>query len=292
MIRHWNRLLPRERDPDARRRMLRSRAINTFGMFMTGTVLIIVLITKFLLGAWIAIAAMAVIYTLMLAIRRHYDRVARELAPDEGRPVLPSRNHAVVLVSKVHQPTLRAVAYAQATRPDTLTAVTVNVDDKDTRSVQAEWERRQVPAPLTVIDSPYREITRPIIDFVKRLRADSPRDVVTVFIPEYVVGHWWENLLHNQSALRLKGRLLFEPGVMVTSVPWQLESSQNRNLDRLDATLSRGPARGPRGPRNPAARTGAPDSPGGGAPGGGPSDGGVSDGGGETPVSPTPADRA
>jgi amino acid transporter len=253
MIRHWNRLLPRERDPERRRRMLRSRAINTFGMVMTGTVLVIVLVTKFLLGAWIAIAAMAVIYVTMLAIRRHYDRVARELAPDEGRPVLPARNHAVVLVSKVHMPTLRAVAYAQATRPDTLTAVTVNVDEKDTRAVQQEWERRQVPAPLTVIDSPYREITRPIIDFVKRVRTDSPRDVVTVFIPEYVVGHWWENLLHNQSALRLKGRLLFEPGVMVTSVPWQLASSQSKNLDRLDATLSRGPARGPRGQRGDAA---------------------------------------
>jgi hypothetical protein len=100
--------------------------------------------------------------------------------------------------------------------------------------------------PLTVIDSPYREITRPIIDFVKRVRTDSPRDVVTVFIPEYVVGHWWENILHNQSALRLKTRLLFEPGVMVTSVPWQLASSQSRDLDRLDATLIRGPARGPR----------------------------------------------
>ncbi|GIF74861.1 amino acid transporter [Asanoa siamensis] len=246
MIRHWNRLLPRERDPEARRRMHRARAINTFGAFLTGTVLVIVLITKFLLGAWIAIAAMLVIYVVMLAIRSHYDRVARELAPEEGRPMLPARNHAVVLVSKVHLPTLRAVAYAQATRPDTLTAVTVNVDDKDTRAVQAEWERRDVPVPLTVIDSPYREITRPIIDFVKRVRRDSPRDVVTVFIPEYVVGHWWENLLHNQSALRLKGRLLFEPGVMVTSVPWQLASSQTRNLERMDATLIRTPARGPR----------------------------------------------
>jgi hypothetical protein len=160
--------------------------------------------------------------------------------------VLPSRNHAVVLVSKVHMPTLRALAYAQATRPDTLTAVTVNVDDKDTRAIQAEWERRQVPVPLTVVDSPYREITRPIIDFVKSVRRGSPRDVVTVFVPEYVVGRWWENLLHNQSALRIKGRLLFEPGVMVTSVPWQLRSSQDRDLDRFDRDLSRAPARGPR----------------------------------------------
>jgi amino acid transporter len=248
MIRHWNRLLRNERDPEARRRMIRSRAINTFGMFLTGVVLVIVLITKFLLGAWIAIVAMAVIYALMLGIRRHYDTVARELTPtDDGRPVLPARNHAIVLVSKVHQPTMRAVAYAMATRPDTLTAVTVNVDEKDTREIQAEWERRGIPVSLTVVDSPYREITRPILDFVASARRDSPRDVVTVFIPEYVVGKWWENLLHNQSALRLKGRLLFEPGVMVTSVPWQLESTANKNLDRFDATLTRGPARGPRG---------------------------------------------
>jgi hypothetical protein len=160
--------------------------------------------------------------------------------------MLPARNHAIVLVSKVHQPTLRAVAYAQATRPDTLTAVTVNVDEKDTRTLQAEWQRHDVPVPLAVVDSPYREITRPILNYVASVRRDSPRDVVTVFIPEYVVGRWWENLLHNQSALRLKSRLLFEPGVMVTSVPWQLASTENKNLDRFDATLSRSPARGPR----------------------------------------------
>ncbi|MFI7248291.1 APC family permease [Micromonospora chalcea] len=246
MIRHWNRHLRNERDPEARRRMLRSRAINTFGMAMTAVVLVIVLATKFLLGAWIAIVAMAVMYVVMLGIRRHYDRIAEELEPTEQRGVLPARNHAIVLVSKLHKPTLRAVAYARATRPDTLTAVTVNVDEQDTRDLQAEWERRELPVPLTVIDSPYREITRPILNFVASVRRESPRDVVTVFIPEYVVGRWWENLLHNQSALRLKGRLLFEPGVMVTSVPWQLASTASKNLDRLDATLSRGPARGPR----------------------------------------------
>jgi amino acid transporter len=246
MIRHWNRLLRTQRDPNRRRQMFRSRAINTFGMVLTGAVLIVVLVTKFLLGAWIAIAAMLAIYTLMLGIKKHYTRVAAELQPTDERPVLPSRNHAIVLVSKVHLPTLRALAYAQATRPDTLTAVTVNVDDQDTRAIQAEWERRQVPVSLTVVDSPYREITRPIIDFVKNVRRGSPRDVVTVFVPEYVVGRWWENLLHNQSALRIKGRLLFEPGVMVTSVPWQLRSSQDKDLESFDRDLSRAPARGPR----------------------------------------------
>ncbi|RZS34448.1 amino acid/polyamine/organocation transporter (APC superfamily) [Herbihabitans rhizosphaerae] len=228
MIRHWNRLLATETDPVARRRMRRSQGINSFGLFMTATVLVIVLITKFLAGAWIAIAAMAAIFALMTGIRKHYDRVARELAELEtDRPtVLPSRNHAVVLVSKLHLPTKRALAYARATRPDVLEAVTVNVDEADTRALVAEWEKQDFSVPLKVVESPYREITKPVLDYVKRIRTNNPRDVVTVFIPEYVVGRWWEQLLHNQSALRLKGRLLFQPGVMVTSVPWQLLSSE------------------------------------------------------------------
>jgi hypothetical protein len=194
---------------------------------------------------------MAVIFMVMVGIRKHYDHVAEELSPTEQRQVLPARNHAVVLVSKVHLPTLRALAYAQGTRPDTLTAVTVNVDDADTRALQEDWEARGLPVSLTVVDSPYREITRPIIDFVKSVRRESPRDVVTVFIPEYVVGKWWEHLLHNQSALRLKGRLLFEPGVMVTSVPWQLASSQSKDLSRLDGV--RPTVRGPRAQTPPPA---------------------------------------
>jgi amino acid transporter len=234
MVRHWNRLLATERDPASRRRMLRARGVNAFGAVMTGFVLVLVLATKFTHGAWISVAAMAVIYLVMRGIRRHYDRVARELTPQERQPVLPARNHAVVLVSKLHLPTMRAIAYARATRPDTLTAVTVNVDPEDTRKLVAEWDGRGLEVPLTVIDSPFREITRPVIDYVSSVRRSSPRDVVTVFVPEYVVGRWWENLLHNQSALRLKSRLHFVPGVMVTSVPWQLASSSGKDgADRM-----------------------------------------------------------
>ncbi|MGY6654340.1 APC family permease [Amycolatopsis sp. TRM77291] len=227
MIRHWNRLLARETDPAVRRRMRRSQTVNAIGLTMTGTVLIIVLVTKFLLGAWIAIAAMVAIYILMTAIRKHYDRVAEELREMDRKPtVLPSRNHAIVLISKLHLPTLRALSYAKAVRPDVLEAVTVNVDDAETRKLVQDWDDHNFKVPLKVIESPYREITKPVLDYVKRVRGDNPRNVVTVFIPEYVVGHWWEQVLHNQSALRLKGRLLFQPGVMVTSVPWQLESSE------------------------------------------------------------------
>ncbi|RCW43980.1 amino acid/polyamine/organocation transporter (APC superfamily) [Halopolyspora algeriensis] len=230
MLRHWNRHLRTVTDPPERRRVRRSQAINGFGLIMSGSVLVIVLLTKFLEGAWIAIAAMAAGYALMTAIRRHYDRVSRELHKRDIPAVLPSRNYAIVLVSQVHLPTLRALAYARATRPDTLEAITVNVDDEDTRALRTAWEAEDLPVPLKVVESPYREITRPVVEYVKRIRRESPRDVVTVFIPEYVVGHWWEQLLHNQSALRLKSRLLFEPGVMVTSVPWQLESSTRVDL--------------------------------------------------------------
>jgi amino acid transporter len=225
MIKHWTRHLKSETDKSQRARMQRSRVINSIGLAMTATVLIIVLITKFAAGAWIAIVAMVAIFIVMKMIRKHYDSVAAELEEQEWDGVLPSRTHSIVLVSKLHMPTMRALAYARATRPDTLEAITVNVDEPDTRALVREWEKSDVTVPLKVIESPYREITKPVLDYVKRVRRDAPRDVVTVFIPEYVVGHWWEQILHNQSALRLKSRLLFQPGVMVTSVPWQLSSS-------------------------------------------------------------------
>ena len=246
MVRHWNALLRTETDPTARRRMMTSRAINMFGGIVTGIVLVVVLITKFLLGAWIACVAMVVLFLTMRGIRHHYDRVSEELAVTGEDVALPSRTHAIVLVSKIHKPTMRALAYARATRPSTLEAVSVAVDPQEAAQLQEEWDAREVPVPLKILDSPYREITRPILEYVKSVRRRSPRDVVTVFLPEYVVGRWWEHLLHNQSALRLKTRLLFQPGVMVTSVPWQLASS-----DRLKGRReppAPGSARRPYGP--------------------------------------------
>jgi len=230
MVRHWSRLLRTESDPSARRRMIQSRIVNSIAFLLTGTVLVVVLATKLTSGAWIAVLAMVALFALMKLIHRHYASVQHELelaeAEDEG--VLPSRTHSIVLVSSLHMASRRALRYARATRPDVLEAITVNVDDRDTRKLVSEWEASDITVPLKVIASPYREITRPVIDYVRRVRREHPRDVVTVFIPEYVVGHWWEQILHNQSALRLKGRLLFEPGVMVTSVPWQLSSSDRR----------------------------------------------------------------
>ena len=241
MVRHWTRHLTLERNPQVRSHMMRSRVINTRRRRdvrhraarrprdqVHST------------GPGYAIAAMAVLFVVMMRIRRHYDQVRDELAVSEGdtkHQMLPSRVHAIVLVAKIHKPTLRALAYARATRPSILEALTVDVDPEETKALQAEWDRRDIPVPLKALDSPYREITRPVVDYVKSIRSGNPRDLVVVYIPQYVVGHWWEQVLHNQSALRLRTRLLFTPGVMVSSVPWQLASSQGME-ERMDGPVA------------------------------------------------------
>jgi amino acid transporter len=238
MIRHWTRALKTEKDAAVRRRMFRSRVINTVGLTFTAIVLVIVLITKFLAGAWITILAMVVFFAIMRGIRRHYDNVSLELAADEGDKVLPTRVHAIVLVSKLHKPTLRALAFAKATRPNVLEGVYVASDPGQTDALLQDWDDRNLGVPLKVLFSPYREVIKPIVDYATEIRNANPRGVVAVYIPEYVVGRWWEQLLHNQTALRLKGRLLFTPGVMVTSVPYQLRSSElarDRDRDRVRA---------------------------------------------------------
>jgi amino acid transporter len=235
MVAHWNRALRDADTPAQRRRVRRARAINALGACFTGVVLVVVMVTKFTHGAYLVVIAIPVLCVLMQSVHRHYAAVRAELRTvDDDEPTLPSRIHAIVLISGWHKATQRALMFAKATRPDSLTALTVNVDDAETRALVREWEELNVDVPLKVIESPYREITRPVVAYIKKQRESGPRDVVNVYIPEYVVGRWWENLLHNQSSLRLKGRLLFEPGVMVTSVPWQLQSSAQHDLARVE----------------------------------------------------------
>lgn len=227
MIKHWTRNIKNTTDKDLISKMKRSRIINSIGFVMTGTVLVIVLITKFTHGAWMVVVAIPLLMAMMSAIYIYYRKVNDELTLTSSANLsLPSRIHGIVLVSKLHKPTMRAVYYARATRPSTLEAITVRVEEEETNALIRDWQELGIPVPLKVLDSPFREITRPILDYVKSIRRESPRDVISVFVPQYVVGHWWEQLLHNQSALRLKSRLLFTPGVMVVSVPWQLISTE------------------------------------------------------------------
>jgi hypothetical protein len=185
-------------------------------------VLIVVFATKVVHGAWLAVLAMVVLFVVMRSISRYYRRFEQEVASVKATTTLPPKVHALVLISRLHQPALQALAFAKATRPDRLEAVTVATDDEETRRLQQEWDRRGIKVPLVVLSSPYRDVSKPIVDHVTRIHARDKRGVVSVFIPEYVVRRWWQHLLHNQSALRLKARLLFTPGVVVVNVPYHI----------------------------------------------------------------------
>ena len=239
MVIHWTRRLRRERDPALRRKIQASRLINAFGLTVTGVVLVVVLVTKFLHGAWIAILAMAVVFVVMKGVRRHYVQVADELTAEQADHYLPTRVHAIVLVSRLHKPTLRALAFAKAARPNTLEALVVDTDHAAVASLLEEWDAMGIDVPLKVLHSPYRQVVKPVVDYTQAIRRASPRSVVNVYVPEYVLGHWWERLLHNQNAFRIKSRLLLQPGVTITSVPYQLRSSEilTERRQREDRTI-------------------------------------------------------
>lgn len=218
MVRHWGREL-RSAARSRTAAIHRARILNGLGALITALVLVIVVFTKFTHGAWLVIVAIPVFVFIMLAIHRHYARTdARQAAPPGG-VMLPARVHAVVLISRVNAPAMQALAFARASRPSTLVGLHVQTDRSDIDVLNAEWVRRDIPVPLVVVDSPFRDVTGPAVDYVRRLHDQHPGDMVAVYIPEYVVSHWWETLLHNQSAIRLKTRLLFVPGVVTTSVP-------------------------------------------------------------------------
>jgi amino acid transporter len=208
-----------EREP----RWQRGVAINAVGAVATAIVLVIVGTTKFGKGAWIPLVVIPVIVLLFKAIKRHYDGVAEALriAPD----FKPRRmNHTViVLVGNVHRGVLEALAYARSLAPNRLIAVSVVSDEEEQERIEKTWTERGIDIPLEIVHSPYRELTRPILRYVDELDSRYENDVITVVLPEFVVGSWWGQLLHNQSALFLKGRLLFRKGTVVTSVPYHLE---------------------------------------------------------------------
>ena len=184
---------------------------------------VIVLVTKFAQGAWIVVLAAPVLFAGdeggLAPLPRH--RRAARARPPSG-VALPGRIHTVVLVSNLLAPTLRALAFAEATNPATPARGQGRRRGGRGPVAGASGSERGVPVPLVVIESPYRETVRPVLRYVRQLRREHPGDVISIVIPEYVVAHWWQHLLHNQTALRLKGRLLFEPSVTVTSVPWVL----------------------------------------------------------------------
>ncbi len=147
---------------------------------------------------------------------------------DDDDQLLPTRVHAVVLVAQVHRPTLRALAFAQALSPNTLEAVVVDTEPAAGGRLLEAWDDAGIEVPLRILHSPYRQVVRPVVDYVRSVRRESPRTVVSVYVPEYVVGHWWERLLHNQNTFRIKAALALLPGVVITSVPYHVQPPSAR----------------------------------------------------------------
>jgi len=216
----------------ARHRKLRApgwkvgMTINLVGAIATGIVLVIVAVSKFTVGAWVPIVVIPAIIAVFMGIRRHYDRVSHTLViePSEVRPV-PLNHTVVVLVGRIHKGVLKAIAYSKSLHPLHLVAVYVSYDDEDREEMERQWERFRMDVPLEIVASPYRELVEPINRFLDDLDARWDNDTITVVIPEFVVGKWWEQVLHNQSALILKGKLLFRQGVVVTSVPYHVDGA-------------------------------------------------------------------
>ena len=224
MIRHWNKRLRLPQNGGERSKVLRSRSINIVGFMMTGFVLTIVLVTKFTHGAWITVVMIALVFGIQRLIRRHYDTIRGQLRIDDwhARRALPTRVRALVLVSNLSKPSMRAIATARVQSPTNLEIVSVVADLDEEEHIRREWDESGLPVPLTLISSPCRDVTQIVKSYVRARRLRSPGEMLVIYIPEFLVRHWWENLLHNQMALRLSRSLLRIPGVVVTIVPWKL----------------------------------------------------------------------
>jgi len=213
----------RHHQKERERGFKRNIVINTIGAIATAIVLLIVATTKFTSGAWVPLVVIPLIVLLFKSIKRHYTTVSEGLRVAPGFKPRRMNHTVVVLVGSVHRGVLEALAYARSLAPNHLVAVHVSSDEDDQERIEQVWEEFGIDIPLEIVYSPYRELTRPVLRYIDELDARYENDVVTVLLPEFVVSHWWGNLLHGQSALLLKGRLLFRKGTVVTSLPYHLE---------------------------------------------------------------------
>ncbi|WP_407075387.1 APC family permease [Parafrigoribacterium soli] len=261
MVVHWTRML--REGCDNRGQVIRSRMINATGALFTAIVLVVVTITKFTHGAWLVFVIMPVLYTLMLGVNRYYKEVEREITVDATTTFGATGDHAIVLVGGMRKPTLKALDYAIAARHASIEAVHVNIDDEATELLEKQWVDQNIRVPLRVVESPYRDISMPLIKYIKARRVEYGSEVVTVYTPLYIVGHWWEHLLHNHKARRIRQKLALCHGVTIALVPWLLDSSNvlySRPSRPLPGQSRRGEPRRPivRKPLPPAVTPTAP----------------------------------
>jgi amino acid transporter len=215
MVRRWWRL----REGGWHHRL----AINAVGATATGIVAVVIAVTKFTHGAWIVIVVIPLLVWAFVAMRRHYDDVARQLSLEDWSGPPPMQHTVLVLVGDVHRGVVRAVQYARTLAADaSVRAVFVETDPARTARLEEKWGKWGQGVPLVVLTSPYRSLIRPFLDYVDALQARGPNQMVTVVLPEFIPGRWWQHVLHNQTALLLKGALLFRRNTVVADVPYLL----------------------------------------------------------------------
>ncbi|MET1053003.1 MAG: APC family permease [Mycetocola sp.] len=224
MVRHWLRML-RTGDGD-RAAVWRGLVINAGGAVLTAVVLIVVTVTKFTHGAWLVFLLMPVLYLLMLGVNRYYRDVDREIEVDATTTFGAAGDHAIVMIGKMQKPALKALDYAIAARHESIAAVHVSTDENATKLLEEQWNQQNIHVPLIILESPYRDFAVPIVKYIKRYRELHGPTVVTVYLPQYIVGHWWESLLHNRRAKRVRNQLMLVHGVAIALVPWLLDSSE------------------------------------------------------------------
>jgi amino acid transporter len=213
MVRRWL----RSREPGWRWRI----ALNGIGAVATGLVMLTIAVTKFVHGAWIVLLLIPSLVVVFLLIHRHYDDVARQLSFDEFTPPPPMTHTVLVLVGDLHRGVVSALQYAQALSP-AAKAIYVETDAERTRRLEEKWGKWGMGVPLIVLSSPYRSLLGPLLEYVDTLQRLGPNHVITIVLPEFLPARWWQQILHNQTALLIKGTFLFRKNVVITDVPYHL----------------------------------------------------------------------
>ena len=201
----------------------KSILINGLGAIATTLVLIVLVITKFVHGAWIVVVLIPLLVMVFRAVHRHYQDLAKQLTMVGIEGLRPIRHEVIVPVSGIHRGVVRALEYAKAIAPGHVTALYINIDEDTTRKLREKWHLLGGGVELVVLASPYRSLVGPLLRYLDRRMKAHPDQMITVVLPEFVPARWWQHLLHNQSSLLLKGALLFKPDVIVTSVPYHLK---------------------------------------------------------------------
>lgn len=238
MMRHWRRLLKgRKGDSEEttefkRREAVSGLIINSIGAALTFSVLIIVTVTKFMHGAWLVFIIMPLLYAVMFYTHRYYAQIENEIRMDSKTKFGAKHDYAVVLMNKLSKPQLKALDYALSSRHTHLEAIHIATEPEEAAKFAKQWKKleKELGLPLRILESPYRDFSAPLIEYLSARRAEHEDERISVYLPKYVVGHWWEHIFHNHRANRIRKQLLYMRGVMVTLVPWRFESAEYKDI--------------------------------------------------------------